>query len=324
MVSRNNQRIKIERMLNQKQRFGIRKLSIGVVSVLLGTTFFLGNGVVHADIVSNSQITTTSSTPASSSDSNSSNVTITSSETGSAASSATTNDTSASSATSSTSATSASAASSSQRASASSAATSSSAPTSASQTSTSSKLSAAKMLVATTTSSNASASVVDSSGNTSSTLAANTYKNYSLSYTVTLNKGDKLTITLPYVFTNVAVSTPTGLTAANGVTTSEVVNEYANAYYELNGLTQALGEHTVNLTATVAGSYTFTLSFANAFSNTGLLGQASYAINLYRNDSQLTNATYTVNVAAADAGDTPTPTVAIDQNQTETLTTNQQ
>ena len=322
MVSRNNQRIKIERMLNQKQRFGIRKLSIGVVSVLLGTTFFLGNGVVHADTVSNSQITTTSSTPASSSDSNSSNVTITSSETGSAASSATTNDTSASSATSSTSATSASAASSSQRASASSAATSSSAPTSASQTSTSSKLSAAKMLVATTTSSNAS--VVDFSGNTSSTLAADTYKNYSLSYTVTLNKGDKLTITLPYVFTNVAVSTPTGLTAANGVTTSEVVNEYANAYYELNGLTQALGEHTVNLTATAAGSYTFTLSFANAFSNTGLLVQASYAINLYRNDSQLTNATYTVNVAAADAGDTPTPTVAIDQNQTETLTTNQQ
>ena len=128
------------------------------------------------------------------------------------------------------------------------------------------------MLVATTTSSNASASVVDSSGNTSSTLAANTYKNYSLSYTVTLNKGDKLTIALPYVFTNVAVSTPTGLTAANGVTTSEVVNEYANAYYELNGLTQALGEHTVNLTATAAGSYTFTLSFANAFSNTGLLG----------------------------------------------------
>lgn len=265
MVSRNNQRIKIERMLNQKQRFGIRKLSIGVVSVLLGTTFFLGNGVVHADTVSNSQITTTSSTPASSSDS--SNVTSTSSETGSAASSATTNDTSASSATSST-----SAASSSQSASASSAATSSSAPTSASQTSTSSKLSAAKMLVATTTSSNASASVVDSSGNTSSTLAANTYKNYSLSYTVTLNKGDKLTIALPYVFTNVAVSTPTGLTAANGVTTSEVVNEYANAYYELNGLTQALGEHTVNLTATAAGSYTFTLSFANAFSNTGLLG----------------------------------------------------
>lgn len=47
MVSRNNQRIKIERMLNQKQRFGIRKLSIGVVSVLLGTTFFLGNGVVQ-------------------------------------------------------------------------------------------------------------------------------------------------------------------------------------------------------------------------------------------------------------------------------------
>ncbi|APU45718.1 hypothetical protein BUW47_04385 [Limosilactobacillus fermentum] len=89
MVSRNNQRIKIERMLNQKQRFGIRKLSIGVVSVLLGTTFFLGNGVVHADTVSNSQITTTSSTPASSSDSNSSNVTITSSETGSAASSST-------------------------------------------------------------------------------------------------------------------------------------------------------------------------------------------------------------------------------------------
>ncbi|WP_347239822.1 YSIRK-type signal peptide-containing protein [Limosilactobacillus fermentum] len=89
MVSRNNQRIKIERMLNQKQRFGIRKLSIGVVSVLLGTMFFLGNGVVHADTVSNSQITTTSSTPASSSDSNSSNVTITSSETGSAASSST-------------------------------------------------------------------------------------------------------------------------------------------------------------------------------------------------------------------------------------------
>ena len=42
MVSKNNTKYLIEKNANKQQRFGLRKLSIGVASVLLGTTFFIG------------------------------------------------------------------------------------------------------------------------------------------------------------------------------------------------------------------------------------------------------------------------------------------
>lgn len=42
MVSKNNTKCLIEKNANKQQRFGLRKLSIGVASVLLGTTFFIG------------------------------------------------------------------------------------------------------------------------------------------------------------------------------------------------------------------------------------------------------------------------------------------
>ncbi len=51
-------------MSQQKQRFALRKLTVGVASVLLGTTFFLG-GVAHADanseVAESTDVTTTNS-----------------------------------------------------------------------------------------------------------------------------------------------------------------------------------------------------------------------------------------------------------------------
>lgn len=54
MVSKNNKQLYINKMQQQKQRFGIRKLTVGVASVLLGTTIFIGNQVAHADTTNNS------------------------------------------------------------------------------------------------------------------------------------------------------------------------------------------------------------------------------------------------------------------------------
>ena len=56
MVSKNNVQVKDRYATKQVPHYGIRKLSVGVASVLLGTTFYMGmNGnVVHADTV-NSQ-----------------------------------------------------------------------------------------------------------------------------------------------------------------------------------------------------------------------------------------------------------------------------
>lgn len=47
MLSKNN--VQAYQPEESKQRFGLRKLSIGVASVLLGTTFMWGTQVVHAD-----------------------------------------------------------------------------------------------------------------------------------------------------------------------------------------------------------------------------------------------------------------------------------
>lgn len=53
MVSKNNVQVKDRYATKQVPHYGIRKLSVGVASVLLGTTFYMGvNGnVVHADTV---------------------------------------------------------------------------------------------------------------------------------------------------------------------------------------------------------------------------------------------------------------------------------
>ena len=49
-VSKNNAKMVQQKMADQKQRFGIRKLSIGVASVLLGTLFYMQSGTVYADV----------------------------------------------------------------------------------------------------------------------------------------------------------------------------------------------------------------------------------------------------------------------------------
>lgn len=54
MLSKNNSKLLDQRNANKQQRFGLRKLSIGVASVLLGTTFFLGATTdVHAATIAN-------------------------------------------------------------------------------------------------------------------------------------------------------------------------------------------------------------------------------------------------------------------------------
>lgn len=50
MVSRKNIKYKQQREAKQVPHYGIRKLSIGVASVLLSTVFYMQNGTVHADV----------------------------------------------------------------------------------------------------------------------------------------------------------------------------------------------------------------------------------------------------------------------------------
>ena len=72
MVSKNNVQVKDRYATKQVPHYGIRKLSVGVASVLLGTTFYMGmNGnVVHADTV-NGQDSETPGSQVANSDSNS-------------------------------------------------------------------------------------------------------------------------------------------------------------------------------------------------------------------------------------------------------------
>lgn len=52
MLSRKNINEKLKRLEQQKQRFSIRKLTIGAASVLIGLVFFgMGSQSVHADTV---------------------------------------------------------------------------------------------------------------------------------------------------------------------------------------------------------------------------------------------------------------------------------
>lgn len=71
MVSKNNVQVKDRYATKQVPHYGIRKLSVGVASVLLGTTFYMGmNGnVVHADTV-NGQDSETPDSQIANSDSN--------------------------------------------------------------------------------------------------------------------------------------------------------------------------------------------------------------------------------------------------------------
>ena len=50
MVSKNNQQYKRQQEARRVPHYGIRKLSIGVASVLLGTVFYMQNGTAHADV----------------------------------------------------------------------------------------------------------------------------------------------------------------------------------------------------------------------------------------------------------------------------------
>lgn len=60
MLSKNNRRLQEQKVQPQKARFGLRKLSVGVASVLLGFTFLYGGTqTVHAD--TNDSVVTTSS-----------------------------------------------------------------------------------------------------------------------------------------------------------------------------------------------------------------------------------------------------------------------
>ena len=56
MVSRKNIKYKMQQDAKCVPHYGIRKLSIGVASVLLGTVFYMQNGTVHADV--NSTVST--------------------------------------------------------------------------------------------------------------------------------------------------------------------------------------------------------------------------------------------------------------------------
>ena len=65
MISKNNHQVYQQKLAERKQRWGIRKLSVGVASVLLGTTFMLySNHAVLADTVpTNDTVKANSSDP---------------------------------------------------------------------------------------------------------------------------------------------------------------------------------------------------------------------------------------------------------------------
>ncbi|MEO5288429.1 mucin-binding protein [Limosilactobacillus allomucosae] len=65
MLSKNNTYLKKKKIVNQAQRFGLRKLSIGTVSVLLGTLLFMGNSQASADTTTDTTSTGTESKTAS-------------------------------------------------------------------------------------------------------------------------------------------------------------------------------------------------------------------------------------------------------------------
>ena len=65
MLSKNNTYLKKKKIANQAQRFGLRKLSIGTVSVLLGTLLFMGNSQASANTTTDTTSTGTEAKTAS-------------------------------------------------------------------------------------------------------------------------------------------------------------------------------------------------------------------------------------------------------------------
>ena len=86
MLSKNNTYMKKKKTANQAQRFGLRKLSIGTVSVLLGTLLFMGNSEVSADTTTNTTSTGTETNANATTDLNASQVTLSSTSSQAAAS----------------------------------------------------------------------------------------------------------------------------------------------------------------------------------------------------------------------------------------------
>ncbi|MFR0628104.1 mucin-binding protein [Limosilactobacillus mucosae] len=76
MLSKNNTYLKKKKIANQAQRFGLRKLSIGTVSVLLGTLLFMGNSEVSADTTTDTTSTGTEANTNATTDLNASQVTL--------------------------------------------------------------------------------------------------------------------------------------------------------------------------------------------------------------------------------------------------------
>jgi hypothetical protein len=48
MVSKNNRKFRMQQQAKRRPHYGLRKLTIGVASVLLSTTFYFGMGAVNA------------------------------------------------------------------------------------------------------------------------------------------------------------------------------------------------------------------------------------------------------------------------------------
>lgn len=65
MLSRNNLQLLTQRSVRQRQRFGLRKLTVGVASVLLGTTFFIGTAKAATTSATTTQATPATAQPAS-------------------------------------------------------------------------------------------------------------------------------------------------------------------------------------------------------------------------------------------------------------------
>ena len=84
MYSKNNKYMQEQKSANRAQRFGLRKLSIGTVSVLLGTLMFFGNGQVSADTTTGTD-TSAEATNVNSTANNTSASAVTLGSTGSAA-----------------------------------------------------------------------------------------------------------------------------------------------------------------------------------------------------------------------------------------------
>lgn len=61
-VSKNNFTNKMEQNAHRVPHYGIRKLSVGVASVLLGTTLYFG-GVAHADVINGNDSNTANPQP---------------------------------------------------------------------------------------------------------------------------------------------------------------------------------------------------------------------------------------------------------------------